>query len=205
MLDVSSSVLVDGGALVVRVREHQDVLRDDLAGAFGDFPHFVVFADEGAVFGYGAAFGDEPGHVEDFELAVVVVPMQVRWTMVSYPRTVLIRGRENGEKRDGDDVPPACGLCMLATIISAHDLGTIVFPRSPGRDFDSLGVRFQLAETFHQGASDDRCPAIGRLHDFDGRVNGCADGLAEIGVLAKTADEEDSLDFLLSGGDLATD
>ena len=75
MLDVSSSVLVDGGALVVRVREHQYVLRDYLAGAFGDFPHFVVFAGEGAVFGHGAAFGDEPGHVEDFELAVVVVPV----------------------------------------------------------------------------------------------------------------------------------
>ena len=74
MLDVSS-VLVYGGTLVVRVREHQYVLRDDLAGAFGDSPHFVVFADEGAVFGYGAAFGDEPGHVEDFELAVVVVPV----------------------------------------------------------------------------------------------------------------------------------
>ena len=78
MLDVSFSLLVNGGALVVRVGEHQDVLRDDLPGAFGDFPYFVVFADEGAVFGYGAAFGDEPGHVEDFELAVVVIPVQVR-------------------------------------------------------------------------------------------------------------------------------
>lgn len=103
MLDVSSSMLVDGGAFVVRVREHQNVLRDDLAGAFGDFPHFVIFADEGTVFGHGAAFGDEPGHVEDFELAVVVVPVQVKWTAVSCPRAVLRRGTGmgRGEERWG--------------------------------------------------------------------------------------------------------
>ncbi len=66
-------VFVYRRALLVRVRKHEDVLRDGLARAVGDFPDFVVFADEGAVFGYGAAFGDEPAHVEDFELAVVVV------------------------------------------------------------------------------------------------------------------------------------
>ena len=105
----------------------------------------------------------------------------------------------------GDDVPPACGLCMLAAIISAHDLGAIVFPCSPRRDLDSLCVRFQLAETFHQGASDDRCPAVGRLHDFDGWVNGRADALAEVGILAETTDEENGFDFLLGRSDLAAD
>ena len=102
MLDVSSSsVPVDGSALVVRVREHEDVLRDDLAGAFGDFPHLVVFAGEGVVFGYGAAFGDEPGHVEDFELAVVVVPVLgvVGDGQLSTYRAEKPDG--NGEMRDG--------------------------------------------------------------------------------------------------------
>ena len=202
MLDVSFSVLVGGGALVVRVREHQDVLRDDLPGAFGDFPYFVVSADEGAVFGHGAAFGDEPGHVEDFELAVIVIPVQVRSQL-----SVYLAGQRdaNGDERYGDDLPPACGLCMLATVVSTHYLGTVVFPRSPRRDLDSLCVRFQLAETFHQGASYDRCPAVRRLHDFDGRVNCRTDGLAEVGILAETTNEEDSFDFLLSSGNLSAD
>ena len=76
MLDLST-IFVDRGTLVLGVSEHEDVLRDNLAGAFGDLPDFVVFSDEGAIFGDGAAFGDEPGHVEDFELAVVVIPIMV--------------------------------------------------------------------------------------------------------------------------------
>lgn len=73
MLDVST-ILVDRSTLVLWVCEHKDILRDNLARAFRDLPDFVIFAREGAVFRDGAAFGDEPGHVEDFEFAIVVVP-----------------------------------------------------------------------------------------------------------------------------------
>ena len=80
-----------------------------------------------------------------------------------------------------------------------------MFPRRPRRDFHPLRIRFQLAKTLHQRASHDRRPAIGRLHDFDGRIDGRADGFAEVGILAEAADEKDGLDFLLGGGDLAAD
>ena len=94
---------------------------------------------------------------------------------------------------------------MLAAIIFAHDLGTIVLPGRPSRDLDSFRIRFQLAEPFHEGTPDDGSPAVWRLHDFDGRVNSRTDGFAKVRVLAETTDQEDSLDFLLCGGDLASD
>ena len=80
-----------------------------------------------------------------------------------------------------------------------------MLPGRPRRDFDSLRIWFQLAKTFHQRTSHDRRPAIGRLHNFDSRVDGRTDGLAEVGVLTKSAYEKYRLDLLLGGSDLATD
>ena len=73
VLDVSA-VLVDRRAFIVRVRKHEDVLRNDLARAFGDLPDLVIFPDESAFFGDRATFGNEPGHFEYLELAVVIIP-----------------------------------------------------------------------------------------------------------------------------------
>ena len=94
---------------------------------------------------------------------------------------------------------------MLAAVILAHDLRTVMFPSRSSRDLDSLRVWFQLTETLHQGASDDRSPAIWGLHDFGGGVNGRTDGFAKVGVLANTTDQQHGLDLLLSGSDLAPD
>lgn len=66
-------ILIDRRTLIIWIRIHENVLRDGLPRPFGHAPYFMILADEGAIFCYGAAFGDEPGHVEDFELAVVVV------------------------------------------------------------------------------------------------------------------------------------
>ena len=49
-----------------------------MAGTVADAPYFVVFTDEGVVFAHGGAFGDEPGHVEDFQFGVVGVAVDVR-------------------------------------------------------------------------------------------------------------------------------
>lgn len=195
MLDVAV-ILVDRSAFVLGVCEHEDVLRDDLAGTFGDFPDFVVFADEGAVFGDGAALGDEPGHVEHFELAVVIVP----W-MISIGEE---EGRKNKEEKQGY-LPPARGFGMLAAIILAHNLGTIMLSGGPARDLDPLGVRFQLAKSLHQGAANHGRPAVRRLHDFDRRINSCTNGLAKIRILSKSADKKYRFNFLLGSSDLTSD
>ena len=94
---------------------------------------------------------------------------------------------------------------MLAAIILAHDLCTIMLSCRPACYLDSLRIWFQLAKSLHQGTSNDRGPAVRRLHDLDSRINGCTDSLSKIGTLSKTADEENRFDFLLGGSNLTSD
>ena len=87
MLDPAvGTIIVDRSAGVARVFVHEYVLGDILAGAFGHFPHLVVVLDEGFVLGDRRAFGDEPGHVIHFVLAVVFVP---EGAALSVPRAVI--------------------------------------------------------------------------------------------------------------------
>jgi len=67
-------ILVDGCDFVLDVSVYEDVLGDRLARFIGDFPDFVVALDVRHVFGDRGALGDEPSHIEDFGLAVVVIP-----------------------------------------------------------------------------------------------------------------------------------
>ena len=102
-------------------------------------------------------------------------------------------------------VPVVGAFGVLDGVVFGHAFGAVVFARGTGGDFDAGGGGFELGEPFHEGAADDGGPAVGGLHDFDGGVDGGADGFAEVGVLAETADEEDGFDGLVGGGDLATD
>ena len=100
---------------------------------------------------------------------------------------------------------PGRALNMLATIVFAHDLRSIMLPRRPTRNLDSLGIRLQLTQPFHQRTSHNGSPAVWGLHDFNIRIDGGSNGLAEIGVLAKTSDQEDRFYLFVGGCDLAAD